>query len=242
MPESCTDRPTCAHEKIFLLTKSARYFYDAEAVKEEASETTHAMGPASNGGFPSNEHAYAHMGGTKTGLSHLGPKSSRHMRNVWWLSPSPFPEAHFATYPPELPRRAILAGTSAKGVCPKCGGPWVRETKVIGGVRGRIIDTHADDAVKGNTHGASTYHGATRAEYESQKVETIGWRPSCSCNLVITDPATVLDPFLGSGTTALVADQLGRDCIGIELSSQYAAMADRRLRDDAGMFASISAE
>jgi hypothetical protein len=78
-------------------------------------------------------------------------------------------------------------------------------------------------------------------------VETIGWRPSCSCDAHVggcfpLKPATVLDCFLGSGTTALVADQLGRDCIGIELNSAYAEMAERRLRDDAGMFADLAAE
>jgi DNA modification methylase len=55
-------------------------------------------------------------------------------------------------------------------------------------------------------------------------------------------PATVLDPFLGAGTTALVADQLGRHCIGIELSYQYATMARNRIANDAGMFAQIAAE
>ena len=53
---------------------------------------------------------------------------------------------------------------------------------------------------------------------------------------------TVLDPFLGAGTTALVADRLGRDCIGIELNPQYAAMARRRIEDDAGMFAQVAAQ
>ncbi|HEY3620588.1 MAG TPA: site-specific DNA-methyltransferase [Candidatus Sulfotelmatobacter sp.] len=216
MPESCTDRPTCAHEKVFLLTKSARYFYDQDAVRDEPTGRTDPISSFGKPGTPRQD-------GTRS--YQLDGSVGRNMRNVWHLGPKPFPEAHFATYPPGIPRRAILAGTSAKGVCPKCGAPWVRETKVIGGVRGRIIDTHADDAVKGNTHGASTYHGATRAEYESQKVETIGWRPSCSCDAGEPIPGMVLDCFLGSGTTALVADQLGRDCIGIELSPQYAAMA-----------------
>jgi hypothetical protein len=78
---------------------------------------------------------------------------------------------------------------------------------------------------------------------------TLGWRASCSCTPAhnghwVTGPipATVLDPFLGAGTTALVADQLGRDCIGIELSRPYAVMAENRVRDDAGMFAQIAAE
>jgi site-specific DNA-methyltransferase (adenine-specific) len=52
----------------------------------------------------------------------------------------------------------------------------------------------------------------------------------------------VLDPFLGAGTTALVADRLGRDCIGIELNPVYAAMARRRIEDDAGMFAEVAAQ
>ena len=88
----------------------------------------------------------------------------------------------------------------------------------------------------------------------TSRAETIGWRPTCSCakpcgkcaevredcSGVIA--ATVLDPFLGAGTTALVADRLGRHCIGIELNPQYAAMAERRIADDAGMFSDIAAE
>ena len=71
---------------------------------------------------------------------------------------------------------------------------------------------------------------------------TLGWRPTCSCNASDPIPATVLDPFLGSGTTALVADRLGRNCIGIELRESYAAMARRRCEDDAGLFAEVAAE
>jgi len=55
-------------------------------------------------------------------------------------------------------------------------------------------------------------------------------------------PATVLDPFLGAGTTALVADRLDRDCVGIELNADYAAMAERRVRNEAGMFAAVAIE
>jgi DNA modification methylase len=58
---------------------------------------------------------------------------------------------------------------------------------------------------------------------------TIGWRASCDCTASEPIAATVLDPFLGAGTTALVADRLGRDCIGIELNPAYAAMAKRRI-------------
>lgn len=64
--------------------------------------------------------------------------------------------------------------------------------------------------------------------------------PSCACPAHAPQPCTVLDPFGGAGTSALVADRLGRDAILIELSPAYAAMARRRIEDDAGMFASVA--
>jgi DNA modification methylase len=241
MPESCTDRPTCAHEKVFLLTKSARYFYDADAVKEEASEATLQWAK-----YPRYTSDAETKRDTRTGKPDFlqqegnGRNATRNMRNVWHLGPEPFPEAHFATFVTEIPRRAILAGTSARGVCPKCGAPWVRQMNKRFVPQG---DVSLERGVKGAPGQKPTYAGTwDSVPRGSNDVETIGWRPSCKCDLIITDPAAVLDPFLGSGTTALVADQLGRDCIGIELSPKYAAMAERRLRDDAGMFASIAAE
>jgi DNA modification methylase len=115
MPESCTDRPTCAHEKVFLLTKSARYFYDAEAVKEEAE----TAGEVGLGFYPNRALAMGRnpSGNELSGGADKIRASHRNLRNVWHLGPEPFPEAHFATFPSEIPRRAILAGTSAKGVC-----------------------------------------------------------------------------------------------------------------------------
>jgi hypothetical protein len=159
--------------------------------------------------------------------------------------------SHFATFVTEIPRRAILAGTSAKGVCPKCGAPWVRVVeKAAPPSQQTDRQQHITDAQVSRTGGTksggknSTTFGL--AADEMPQSVTIGWRRSCSCGSEgkYTDPmpATCLDPFLGAGTTALVADQLGRDCIGIELAPSYAAMSERRVRDDAGMFAEIAAE
>jgi 16S rRNA G966 N2-methylase RsmD len=67
---------------------------------------------------------------------------------------------------------------------------------------------------------------------------TISFRPSCTCNAGIVG-GTVLDPFGGAGTTGLVADRLGRNAILIELNETYADMAERRLKQDAGMFADV---
>ena len=71
---------------------------------------------------------------------------------------------------------------------------------------------------------------------------TIGWQPACACPSSAPVPATCLDPFGGAGTTALVADRLGRNAILIELNPEYAAMARRRIEGDAGMFAMVAAE
>jgi DNA modification methylase len=226
MPESTTDRCTSSHEYLFHLTKAARYFYDAEAVKEDAVSDH----PAGNkNGFVGRQggaafHVKSGGIGNPVAWSDVGGK--RNKRSVWTIATSPFPEAHFATFPPALVEPCILAGTSAKGVCPKCGAPWVRVVEKQ--FRGSYSD-HSADLTAGmsqpspnNLRGNKFYEG-----YVPPK--TIGWRPSCSCNAGDPIPATVLDPFLGAGTTALVADRLGRDCIGIELSPAYAAMAKRRI-------------
>jgi DNA modification methylase len=106
MPEPVTDRPTRTHEFLFLLSKSGSYFYDHEAIKESDS------GEASR-----NVQRHAHNG--ERGRSdHLGASipwspdgTGRNARSVWDLVKRPFPAAHFATFPPELPERCIKAGT-----------------------------------------------------------------------------------------------------------------------------------
>ena len=117
MPESCTDRPTSAHEKLYLLSKSARYFYDSEAVRVP----TIAMGvhrrPA--GGQMSHEN--------KPSWANGAIPEQANLRNVWTIPTHSFREAHFATFPPRLVEPCIKAGTSERGVCKQCGGPWVRE-------------------------------------------------------------------------------------------------------------------
>jgi DNA modification methylase len=186
MPESVTDRPTSAHEHVFLLAKSERYFFDQEAVLEPVSPNTHAR--LSQDVQNQIGSARAHAGGKTNGnMKAVGRKmaqpgsgvknntsmdaalaimpSARNIRNVWTIATQPFSEAHFATFPPALIEPCIKAG------CPEGG--------------------------------------------------------------------TVLDPFGGAGTTGLVADRLKRDAILIELNPEYAAMAERRIRTDAPMFAEV---
>jgi DNA modification methylase len=152
MPESVRDRPTRAHEFVFLLTKSDRYHYDHEAVKEPAV-SDHKSG---NGFKRDARLSYKDENGARGNDEQWdGVGGMRNLRSVWSVATKPFKEAHFATFPTALIEPCIKAG------CP------------VGGV--------------------------------------------------------VLDPFFGAGTTELVARDLGRDCIGIELNHEYVAIAQRRL-------------
>ena len=159
------------------------------------------------------------------------------MRNVWLLGPNPSPTHTSPFSPPRSRDRAILAGTSERGVCPKCGAPWARmvEKKCNPNRPGGYNVKHY--AGRGDASDL-----ANRGRVGDPISETLGWRATCGCDASEPIPPTVLDPFLGSGTTALVADRLGRNCIGIELSEAYAAMARRRCEDDAGLFAEVAAE
>jgi len=108
MPESVTDRPTKAHEYVFLLSKQARYWYDAEAVAE-ASWEPHRIRCDRVGGASFDERQQHSEGGTVTG------SVSRNRRTVWTIATQPYPEAHFATYPEKLVEPCVLAGCPVGG-------------------------------------------------------------------------------------------------------------------------------
>jgi len=157
MPESVTDRCTKAHEYVFLLSKSARYFYDAQAVAEDAdpkSAVRYASGFNKFTGDETQTGERLHKGhGTaKKEVSFTG---TRNKRSVWTIATQPFSGAHFATFPPDLIKPCILAGAPEGGI--------------------------------------------------------------------------VLDPFMGSGTTAHTALRAGRQYVGCELNGEYIKLANKRL-------------
>jgi site-specific DNA-methyltransferase (cytosine-N4-specific) len=172
MPESVTDRPTKAHEQIFLLAKSERYFYDAAAIKEpsQGREFRRPFGWADEGDHSAIDHSVRRVKGkgkihgNLPGRDDAGRacnkpnQEDRNKRSVWTVPASPFPEAHFATFPPDLIKPCIFAGCPAGGV--------------------------------------------------------------------------VLDPFMGAGTTALVAKENGRQSIGIELNEEYCELIAKRLAQE----------
>jgi DNA modification methylase len=227
MPESVTDRCTKAHEYLFLLSKNERYFYDAEALKTKsdyagaiAGRGPHSLSRRSADGLGINRSGNAVEGGFC-----ISPEMAN-KRSVWEVPTMAFPEAHFATFPSALVEPCIKAGTSEKGCCAKCGAPWIRDmerTVIWPEKRNGKLDNN-DRYDKGK---------ACNAERSSI---TKDWKSSCSCNAAPI-ACIVLDPFAGAGTVGLVADRLQRSAVLIELNPQYAAMARRRIANDAPLLA-----
>ena len=184
MPESVTDRPTKAHEQIFLLAKSERYYYDVNAIREPATldrdpedrtpafwhqgtrghadpryQRTNGKHSATDPQAPGRRMVENVARARAEGGAHDSPFGhTRNKRSVWSVATKGFPGAHFATFPQALIRPCILAGSPEGG--------------------------------------------------------------------------TVLDPFMGSGTTGLVSKENGRSFIGIELSPEYCKLAKKRLRQE----------
>ena len=216
MPESVTDRPTKAHEQVFLLAKSARYYWDADAVREPQKDdeaTFYAKlikepHKVQRGKDEVNDRR------TTAGFQNATYNpAGRNIRTVWTISTRPYAKAHYAVWPETLVEPMILAGTSARGCCPQCGAPWRR---VVEKKRRKDETRHTGRAAQGND-------GRRDGDWPRMitTTTTIGWEPSCDCDAGEPIPCTVLDPFAGSGTTGRVAVKHRRAAILCDISGEY---------------------
>ncbi len=280
MPESCTDRPTKSHEYLFLLTKSARYFYDSDAIREEADlsrvgQTQGRWGNAIKASRESASPSRLSSGGNEANGTEVIGGTTRNKRSVWTIATQPYPKSHFATFPEALVLPCILAGTSEEGCCAECGAPYVRviDKPMPEQRASRPVGYLSPTDTNG---GVGNLNGKEMASYRADNpIKTTGWEPTCKCvdaanryngkkeglnenglrtpqqlshatdstgcrqTMSIPPPAvvgacpvpcTVLDPFLGSGTTAKVAQQYGRSFVGCELSAEYLELARDRFK------------
>ena len=293
MPESVRDRCTKAHEYIFLLSKSERYYFDSEAMQEQAAKGAagsefhtgktgaHQLGRASakprTMGNKSHKYVTAYDGSdteehrTKAGLMNIAdtPWETRNRRSVWTVATKPYKGAHFATFPPDLIRPCILAGCHPKGrrcdcdeviASPTGSGPIEDPTMQTG--RAGMNRTRRDDEgtrpitrreqrheaieMKASPHRQEMERECGPAFAHYIRTDRSGARPlpndirkkymeagwiteAPPCTHPIEEAGTVLDPFGGSGTTALVALEEGRNAVLCELNPDYIALAHKRL-------------
>ncbi len=243
MPEPVKDRCTKSHEYLFMFAKQEKYYYDNQAIKEPIGEAMLNMISKGSQGEHDESH-YKHNKGSSKGNTRQTPNrmmssqetldsisSGRNKRSVWTVSPKPYKGAHFAVFPPELIEPCILAGTSAKGCCSKCGLGWVREMQNSGGPNTEARITEVMERTGLNRKAASSY-SVSGSAWKKHKRENpdimLGWKPTCECDAEVV-PAVVLDPFGGSGTTAGVAVKHGRNAILCELNEEYAALIPSRV-------------
>lgn len=219
MPESVTERSTCATEKVFQLAPSKNYFYDHEGAKESGRNRD-----------PRNadEHKHHQLDSTKTNNLHkVGPVKKRNYRNAWAITPGSYSGAHFAVFPEELVAACLDGGVSDGGRCPECGTPMERV------VDREAIDLRPEDEDRTEkveqSHGRDGRTGRRRIN----KSGTLGYEPGCDCDVDAGDaePCRVMDPFMGSGTVGVVCATRGYDFVGVDLRGEYCEMARERIAE-----------
>lgn len=260
MPESVTDRCTKSHEYIFLLTKSPKYYYDYEAIKTEISDTTikrlmqdtrwqqgsDRVPGKTNGNMKAVgtlRKGYEHRG---TGDKKLGSHSGNYAadgsiigggmankKSVWTVTTMPYSEAHFATFPERLIIDCIKAGCP-EFVCNKCGKAREKIIDTIPGVSKDCPKTISAHEARGGVGKPSGTVGKSGSGRTDSSYEITGYT-NCGCNEGFT-PGIVLDPFMGAGTTGLVARKLNRNFVGFELNAEYVKIAEKRMLNELGMF------
>ena len=220
MPTSISDRLNTTYEFVYFFVRSPRYYFDLDAIREphRSSSARNARKPLAR-----TPKWAGPLAGTQNGLRRArsqnlpGHALGKNPGDIWSIATRGFRGAHFATFPPELVRKPLLA-TCPEKICSRCGLPWVRKSaNSRAAARGRASRT----AVR-------------RRRHYPRRWEAIGrlgeLRAQCLCSSR-TRPGVVLDPFFGTGTVGQVAQEHGRDWVGIELNPRYVEIAKERLKE-----------
>ena len=217
MPSSARDRFTVDYERFFFFTKKPKYYFKQQ-FEAYTSKPNHKLRDKS-------EEKYKDTNLFSKGGRDYYLKGARNKRTVWDINPAQFKEAHFATFPEKLIEIPIDA-SCPKLVCTECGKPQEQIIKFSGGTTGESWHDHSNDDEQG-MHQSMSDVGRRSNEDGDYKKEITGWT-KCNCEALFRK-GRVLDPFMGAGTTALVAHKQGKDWLGIELKEEYIKIAERRL-------------
>jgi site-specific DNA-methyltransferase (adenine-specific) len=203
MPTSVRDRLACTYEVVYFLTRSPRYYFDLDAIRQPHRSEARAKSTRPQASLASYT---GPLGGSHSGIDKLktagrvGHRAGKNPGDVWQLPTAGFRGAHFAVFPEALVERPILA-TCPERICVQCDQAWRRPV--------RAFTVHTKEATR--------------------PIRKVGRLIRCDC-FAPARPGVVLDPFLGSGTVGVVAERLGRDWLGIELSADYRELAWRRIQ------------
>ncbi|MCK6579934.1 MAG: site-specific DNA-methyltransferase [Anaerolineae bacterium] len=226
MPESVKDRPSRAHEYVFLLSKRPDYYYDIDATRRTHSPATTQR--YRRGYFAERDRGHVD-GRADNSVRWMNDPEAKaeaiargaNITDVWTVNPTRFAEAHFATFPAKLIRPAILAGCPSQ-CCAVCGAPYRRLTE-------RQFIPQADVSAERVAYRGKVAEGKWQGYPRgSIVIRTTGFEPTCTCRAGTT-PGIVLDPFMGAATTAHEALRLQRDFAGCELNPVYVEMGLRRI-------------
>jgi DNA modification methylase len=223
MPESVTDRCTKSHEYVFLLSKSARYYFDNRAIAE----------PAKYAGDDRGARGDKRRGTSMNSMSGATGET-RNKRDVWEVATKPFSGAHFAVMPEALVEPCIKASIS-EHTCSKCGTQYERQVE-----RAEIAERRLRENRIGVIPGRDKPSRMQSVNMEVRTATTVGWSAVCECESPGDGTSLVLDPFTGSGTVAVVAMRHGCDFIGTELNADYAEIARKRIENDQPMFNTVT--
>lgn len=228
MPSSVRDRCTFTYEPIFMLVKDKKYYFDQHILRVPYTQPLNRWGGDKL--IAKNKSEWDEDTGQQTYRDRdMRPNPMGANRpNVWQINTEPTELPHFACFPTELVKWLILAGCP-QWICKKCGKARERiieeEHRPNKPTASPFAKTNQD--LTGKINRASFYKDYRHKEF-------IGWT-DCGCNAG-WKPGIVLDPFMGAGTTAVVAQRLGRNWVGIELNPEYVEMAYKRIKKELGLF------
>lgn len=224
MPSSAKNRYTIDYERILFFTKSKKYYFKTqyEPLAELTKQAYHRIENGSEkikrfGGVDKYKDFNFNL--TYSGNPYNPSINGRIKRSVWTINPKPFSEAHFAVFPEELVKQCMDAGCPSE-ICVKCKKPKSIEYSRPERPEAENRDKRFDN--DNNRKVGQKYQNWLQDNPLNEQII------SCNCNAGF-EPGIVLDPFMGSGTTALVALKNNRKFVGIELNPDYIAIANKRI-------------
>lgn len=216
-------RHTRAHEYVFQLVKKMGYYCNQEAVREEQAEASKERYEYSFGGNK-NETLKATDKPTAV-VGDRDIRSGRNPRSVLDVPTAPYKGAHYATFPPKLIAPLIRASVPRR-CCPECGMAWAAVVEKSGGL-GKSWHDHGSDETQGAYQRDREYfdgkaQGTVMVDaWKNTRITVTDYRPTCECGIEEHEPGIVLDIFGGSGTTGMVAKQLLRRWVVMDISRPY---------------------